>query len=240
MAVEVAEHLAAHDIVHVVSSPLERAIETARPTADSHGLGIHVDGRLIEAGNFFEGKVVGVGDGVLRHPEYWSKLRDPFTPSWGEAYAAIAARMLGAIDAARDAARGHEALVVSHQLPVWTARSRLEGRRLWHDPCTTSGTSSSQWSIASRRPPWSAMPPRRPARDLDADSMGRGARPRGCDCGARCLPERPQLPCRPSGFGESRWVCRGRRFDRTARSRLTWLGAGHCGRDRRRGQVVDD
>ena len=82
----------------------------------------------------FEGKVVGVGDGVLRHPEYWSKLRDPFTPSWGEAYAAIAARMLGAIDAARDAARGHEALVVSHQLPVWTARSRLEGRRLWHDP----------------------------------------------------------------------------------------------------------
>jgi len=80
MATEVAQHLAAHDIVHVVSSPLERALETARPTADSHGLGIHVDGRLIEAGNFFEGKVVGVGDGVLKHPEYWSKLRDPFTP----------------------------------------------------------------------------------------------------------------------------------------------------------------
>ena len=134
MAVEVAEHLAAHDIVHVVASPLERAIQTARPTADSHGLGIHVDGRLIEAGNFFEGKVVGVGDGVLKHPEYWSKLRDPFTPSWGEAYAAIAARMLAAIDDARSAARGHEALLVSHQLPVWMARCRLEGRRLWHDP----------------------------------------------------------------------------------------------------------
>jgi hypothetical protein len=46
----------------------------------------------------------------------------------------IAARMIAAVADARDAARGHEALLVSHQLPVWTARSRLEGRRLWHDP----------------------------------------------------------------------------------------------------------
>jgi broad specificity phosphatase PhoE len=35
---------------------------------------------------------------------------------------------------AREAATGHEALVVSHQLPVWIARSFLEGRRLFHDP----------------------------------------------------------------------------------------------------------
>jgi broad specificity phosphatase PhoE len=34
----------------------------------------------------------------------------------------------------RDAARGHEALAVSHQLPIWTARSIATGRRLWHDP----------------------------------------------------------------------------------------------------------
>ncbi len=32
------------------------------------------------------------------------------------------------------AARGREAVIVSHQLPVWTARCKLEGRRLWHDP----------------------------------------------------------------------------------------------------------
>ncbi len=134
MAHEVADHLAAHDIVHVVASPLERAIETAQPVADGHGLGIHVDGRVIEAGNFFEGKVVGVGDGVLRHPQYWPKLVDPFTPSWGEAYAAIAKRMTAAVTDAREAARGHEALIVSHQLPVWVLRCRLEGRRLWHDP----------------------------------------------------------------------------------------------------------
>ncbi len=32
------------------------------------------------------------------------------------------------------AAAGEEALLVSHQLPIWTARSYVEGRRLWHDP----------------------------------------------------------------------------------------------------------
>ena len=42
--------------------------------------------------------------------------------------------MLAAIADARSMARGHEAVIVSHQLPVWTARARLEGRRLWHDP----------------------------------------------------------------------------------------------------------
>ena len=31
-------------------------------------------------------------------------------------------------------ARGHEAVLVSHQLPVYTTRRFLEGRRLWHDP----------------------------------------------------------------------------------------------------------
>jgi broad specificity phosphatase PhoE len=42
--------------------------------------------------------------------------------------------MLAAMADARDAARGHEALLVSHQLPIWTARSIATGRRLWHDP----------------------------------------------------------------------------------------------------------
>ena len=30
--------------------------------------------------------------------------------------------------------RGHEALCVSHQLPIWTLRRFVEGKRLWHDP----------------------------------------------------------------------------------------------------------
>jgi broad specificity phosphatase PhoE len=42
--------------------------------------------------------------------------------------------MLAAADDARAAADGHEAVCVSHQLPIWTLRSLLEGRRLWHHP----------------------------------------------------------------------------------------------------------
>jgi broad specificity phosphatase PhoE len=42
--------------------------------------------------------------------------------------------VLGVVDAAREAARGHEAVLVSHQLPIWVTRIALEDRRLWHDP----------------------------------------------------------------------------------------------------------
>jgi broad specificity phosphatase PhoE len=134
MAQTVADHLAGHDIVAVVSSPLERAVETAGPVAAALGLSVQIDERLVEAGNCFQGTVVGAGAGILRHPELWHRLVNPFRPSWGEPYAQIAARMTAAIQDARDAARGREALVVSHQLPVWMARCSLEGRRLWHDP----------------------------------------------------------------------------------------------------------
>ena len=59
---------------------------------------------------------------------------NPFRPSWGEPYREIAARMRAAMSDAAAAARGHEAVLVSHQLPIWVARRDVEGRRLWHDP----------------------------------------------------------------------------------------------------------
>src|SRR3712207_8143152 len=71
--------------------------------------------RLIEAGNAFEGLRVGVGDGALRSPQHWWKLRNPMRPSWGEPYVEIAARMLAAVEAARDAARGAAVVCVSHR-----------------------------------------------------------------------------------------------------------------------------
>jgi broad specificity phosphatase PhoE len=134
MAVRVAEHLAGTDIAHIVSSPLERALETAEPIAWAFGLEVVVDIRLIEAANQFEGSRFGVGDGALRHPANWWRLRNPVRPSWGEPYLEIARRMAGAVNDARRAARGHEAVLVSHQLPIWTLRRFLERRRLWHDP----------------------------------------------------------------------------------------------------------
>lgn len=133
-AITVAETLAQHDITHVVASPLERAQQTAGPIAAAHRLDVHTDDRLIESANVFEGQRVSVGDGALRRPKNWPKLRDPFTPSWGEPYIEVAHRMLGAAYRARAMAEGHEAVCVSHQLPIWTLRRFLEARRLWHDP----------------------------------------------------------------------------------------------------------
>lgn len=131
---KVADTLADHDITAVFASPLQRAQETATPIAAAHDLTIVTNDELIEADNVFEGLKVSVGDGALRKPRHWPKLRDPFTPSWGEPYIQLAHRMLAAASQARDAARGHEAICVSHQLPVYTLRRFLEGQRLWHDP----------------------------------------------------------------------------------------------------------
>jgi broad specificity phosphatase PhoE len=134
MAVRAAEYFAGRDVTTLIASPLQRAQETAAPIAERLGLPIGVDDRLIEASNIFEGKPFGVGDGVLRHPKAWIHLRNPFTPSWGEPYVQLAARMHLAVDAARGAARGHEAVLVSHQLPIWIARLAAERRRFFHDP----------------------------------------------------------------------------------------------------------
>lgn len=134
MAKAAADFLAGRDITVVRSSPLERAVQTAEPIAAEFGLPIVTDGRLIEAANQFEGLRFAVGDGVLRKPQYWLYLRNPFRPSWGEPYAQVAARVLAAVRDAAAAAGGHEAVCVSHQLPIWSARRSVEGKRLWHDP----------------------------------------------------------------------------------------------------------
>jgi broad specificity phosphatase PhoE len=134
MAERIAETVKDRDITYLVASPLERAQETAQPSAEALGLDIVTDTRVIEAANKFEGKRFGVGDGSLRKPGYWPYLYNPFRPSWGEPYKDIAVRMLAAMHDVRQAAAGHEALVVSHQLPIWTLRCFIEGRRLWHDP----------------------------------------------------------------------------------------------------------
>jgi broad specificity phosphatase PhoE len=128
MAKAAAESLTDRDVTHVVASPLERAQETAEPIAGEFGLEIASDTRLIESANFFEGKRVSFS------PRNWWVFRDPVTPSWGEPYLTIAQRMFAALQAARVAAEGHEAVCVSHQLPIWTLREYVLKKRLWHDP----------------------------------------------------------------------------------------------------------
>jgi broad specificity phosphatase PhoE len=154
MAQMLAEHF--HDraaqganIVHLAASPLTRAQETALPIAEALNLEITTEDRIIEAENYFEG--LHVTKAELLRPKHWSKLRNPFRPSWGEPYKQQAARVIAAVQDARVRATAlggadAEAILVSHQLPIWATRLNAEGRPLWHDPrkreCTLTSVTS--------------------------------------------------------------------------------------------------
>src|SRR6266567_614458 len=134
MAKAAADYLSGRDVTVLLTSPLERARETAEPIAAEFGLTPVVDDRLVEPWNHFQGMTFGFGDGALRQPRHWRYLVNPLRPSWGEPYREVVARMLSVVgDAAREAS-GHEAVCVSHQLPIWVTRRAAEGRRLWHHP----------------------------------------------------------------------------------------------------------
>lgn len=109
---------------------------------------VTIDERVIEAGNDFEGMTVGSNPKQLLNPRLWPKLVNPTVPSWGEPYTQIASRMQAAVADARDAARGHEAVIVSHQLPVWIARLAFED--------AATGTTRANGSVRWRRSPASA------------------------------------------------------------------------------------
>lgn len=133
-----ADYLAQRPIGHLVSSPLERAQQTAAPLAERAGLSVAIDERLIEAANRLEGREVAGGKGLFTDVSNWRYFANPFRPSWGEPYVQIAARMQAAVHGARDAARAvapdAEAVCVSHQLPIVIARRAAEGLHLYHDP----------------------------------------------------------------------------------------------------------
>jgi broad specificity phosphatase PhoE len=129
-----ADWLDRRDVGHLVSSPLERARQTAAPLAAALGLEVTLDDRLIEAANRLEGRRVAGGKNLFKDPANWKYFRNPVRPSWGEPYVEIATRVLAAARAARDAAGGRDAVCVSHQLPIVCARRRAKGQRLFHDP----------------------------------------------------------------------------------------------------------
>ncbi len=175
MAQRAADALRDHDLTHVIASPMERAQQTAAPIAASHGLAIDTEPLIIEADNIFEGQRVSVGDGVLKQPRTWRHLWNPLRPSWGEPYDEVAARMRAAVDVARERARGHEAVLVSHQLPIWVARLSAEKRRLWHDPRSRQCSLASLTSMTFDDDTLVAITYTEPSRDL----LGRASKVAG-------------------------------------------------------------
>ena len=143
MAQVIGEWSKAIDLGALHVSPLQRAQETAAPIAKAHGIAITTDERLIEAANIFEGKSFELGSGVLKHPGSWRHLYNPWKPSWGEPYEEQINRMLAAIFAAKKAANGKDAIVVSHQLPIWITRSAIGGDQC----CTIHVNASAPWPL---------------------------------------------------------------------------------------------
>ena len=170
MAAAAADYFDGRPVAAVFASPLERAQETAQPVAGRLGLPILTDDRLIESGNVLEGKSVSLAS-LAANPLNWKYLWNPFTPSWGEPYAQVVARVRLVIDRARGAARGQEAVCVSHQLPIWVSRLAAEHKRLWHNPSSRQCALGSVTSFAFDGDELTgvsyAVPPRRPVTNPD-------------------------------------------------------------------------
>ena len=138
MAERVGQHFAEVPLSHLRCSPLERTQETMAPIAARHAdLTVHIDGRVVEAANQLEGQVV-TPKNMISARNLWL-FRNPLRPTWGESYGEIVERMREAVRDAAEAAvaaagDGAQALIVSHQLPIWMARCDAEGLRLAHDP----------------------------------------------------------------------------------------------------------
>jgi broad specificity phosphatase PhoE len=170
MADAAADYFDGRQVAAVFASPLERAQETAQPVAARLGLQIVTDDRLIESGNVLEGKSVSLAS-LAVNPANWKYLWNPFLPSWGEPYTEVVARVRQVVDRAREAARGREAVCVSHQLPIWVSRLAAERRRLWHNPNSRQCALGSVTSLAFDGDELTgvsyAVPPRRPVTNPD-------------------------------------------------------------------------
>ena len=134
-------------IDHLLSSPLERALESARPFAEHFDLPIQIRDELIEASSHLEGGHYDVSLKILTKPEAWKFLFNPLRPSWGEPYAQVAKRMMSELRFAADLPGTGDVVLVSHQLPIWMVHRAVHGQRLAHDPRRRRCALSSMTSI---------------------------------------------------------------------------------------------
>lgn len=145
MARAAAEHVRdqSRRVTALYVSPLQRAQESAEPFAELFGLEPVTDERVIEPTNVFEGRRMRR---ALMNPFNWRHLRTPSLPSWGEPYTQVVARMDAAMREAWDAAGEGDAVIVSHQLPIWITHLAVAGAPLRHDPrqrrCALSSVTS--------------------------------------------------------------------------------------------------
>jgi broad specificity phosphatase PhoE len=120
-------------VTALYSSPLLRTRESAEPIKAAFKLEPITDARFIEPTNVFEGRRLGFKHIAVR-PHLYIHLRNPLRPSWGEPFQAIADRMLEGIEDVWKNTEFGDAVIVSHQLPIWMVHRSLAGLSLPHDP----------------------------------------------------------------------------------------------------------
>ena len=178
MAMAAADALVAdgRPVSTLIASPLERAQQSAEPISTAFALPVAIDERIIEPRNDFEGQVkTGRGSAML-NPRFWYRYRNPFLPSWGEAYASIADRALNAMnDAWRRAPETGDIVMVSHQAVIWMTHLAVAGKPFFHNPARRRCALSSITSFERRGGRWVEVRYRSPAAHLLAESIDVGA-----------------------------------------------------------------
>lgn len=110
---------------------------------------------------------------ALVNPLNWRHLVRPSVPSWGEPYERIASRMLQGMDAAWHSVDRGDAVVVSHQAPIWIAHLKIAGEKLAHDPrsrrCALSSVTSFERDESGR---WIEVAYAEPATTVGAIDVG--------------------------------------------------------------------
>lgn len=113
-------------------------------------MSVAADDGLLEAGNRLEGLRIKGPRSQLWNPVRWPLLVQPNLPSWGEFYSDIAERMMDAVERARVEAEGHEAVLISHQLPIVCVQRLVRGVKLAHNPANRQCDLASVTSLVFR------------------------------------------------------------------------------------------
>jgi broad specificity phosphatase PhoE len=131
--------------VAVYASPLERAMETAKPIASRLGLRVRVERGLLEC-DF--GAWTGAKLAALRKRREWNAVQS-FPSSFrfpeGESFVEMQARMVSALDRLAGRHPGKTFVAVSHADPIKAAVAATAGvpldlfQRLAVSPCSVTG-----------------------------------------------------------------------------------------------------
>ncbi len=126
----------------VYASPLERAVETARPIAARLGCKVRIERGLLECD---VGSWTGVRLGALRRRREWPtvmQLPSVFRFPGGESFADMATRVTATLDRLAEAHRGGSFVAVSHADPIKAVVAATAGvpldlfQRLVISPCS--------------------------------------------------------------------------------------------------------